>query len=830
MLIDTNGKWSPQWRGRYASAVIIVLVVVAVPCAIFDRELRAHSAHVSRQNAVTRIDEAVDEMAAYLDSQMLRYDALHGLAEVIALVRSLEAPGIPVQTAQNRLLDNLAMDGRDVLQVAIVDRNGYATWSTVVGVVTPPLDLSDRRHIQAVLLEGQTNYVSSPVMGRLSNRRSMQFAHRLRDTAGKLIGVSVVSVDPDSLISRAPKHDADIKTSLFRKDGSLVWTLPGGAASPPSETGPLSTTGTPPRSAPGDLAISRTLRRGIIVTSAMSAEALHRANAGILAGLRWRMAGLALLATAGALLGVVLLYRAERRRLGRVQQAVAEQQSAWQAEIAGGLPDMVVIWNAPHGQPTTIEFVSPASTAVIGFDPATVTADPDCLLPHPDDRPLVDGREADLRAGRQPGPGTYRLQRDDGATVWVDVVTSILPQASPSVGRWMSVYRDITERRALLGAVEKAERRLHDILASTPGVFYELTVDDSGALPVLEGLGFVSENVFGLTGYTVEELREIGAFARLTDAATAARRVELFARAIATGTAAFDYHITFRDGTHRHINDQMVFTRTHPTGGIITAFDWDVTEVDVLRQELNQAAKLAFLGEMAAGMAHELNQPLAAIGLHAATLAMSLDVLLPDHPALARTAAKVGDLVERAAGVIDRVRRFARNDAPVRVPFAPMAAIENALELAAPRLRHANVTLRRAVPPSLPMVSGDPPAFEQVILNLLGNAADAYAHTANDTPREVAIAIVEDNTRLRITISDRAGGLPPAVLSRLFEPFVTTKSAGAGTGLGLSICYRIITDMGGMLEGANCDGGARFTISLPIVTAAAPATMEHAPA
>ena len=104
--------------------------------------------------------------------------------------------------------------------------------------------------------------------------------------------------------------------------------------------------------------------------------------------------------------------------------------------------------------------------------------------------------------------------------------------------------------------------------------------------------------------------------------------------------------------------------------------------------------------------------------------------------------------------------------------------------------------------------------MEQVILNLLTNARDAVL--ANGNEMKITLVVSGDDKDVRITVSDSGGGIPENALDRIFEPFFTTKEMGKGTGLGLSVSYGIIRDMGGTIEAENADGGAKFTITLPV--------------
>ena len=135
----------------------------------------------------------------------------------------------------------------------------------------------------------------------------------------------------------------------------------------------------------------------------------------------------------------------------------------------------------------------------------------------------------------------------------------------------------------------------------------------------------------------------------------------------------------------------------------------------------------------------------------------------------------------------------------------------DALQVAETRLRASNVTVRNELPKDLPMVLGGPVRLQQVIVNLLSNAADAMDSTGG----EVELAAAYDGDAVTLTVRDHGPGVAPAIVDRIFDPFFTTKTVGSGLGLGLSISYNIVKDFGGDLRVANHpDGGAVFSVIL----------------
>jgi len=254
---------------------------------------------------------------------------------------------------------------------------------------------------------------------------------------------------------------------------------------------------------------------------------------------------------------------------------------------------------------------------------------------------------------------------------------------------------------------------------------------------------------------------------------------------------------------------------------------FDVTDTRESRAQLIQASKLATLGEMATGVAHELNQPLNIIRMaaeSAAELIEEEDELDPEF--FKRKLERIAAQTERASSIIDHMRLFGRKSGSEPDAFDPIEAVKGAVGLLGEQLRTRGITLDTEIPKSCRRVIGNAIHVEQVVLNLMTNARDAlHAMTAERPDGEgggrIILSLVEDpdNACVEISVQDNGGGVPDSIIERIFEPFFTTKDAGQGTGLGLSISYTMIKEMGGQLTVANQNGGARFSVALLLTDA-----------
>lgn len=240
-----------------------------------------------------------------------------------------------------------------------------------------------------------------------------------------------------------------------------------------------------------------------------------------------------------------------------------------------------------------------------------------------------------------------------------------------------------------------------------------------------------------------------------------------------------------------------------------------------------QSSKLATLGEMATGIAHEMNQPLAAISLAAQNLDLILEEPTPDTEYARSKVGRIQAQTERASKIVNQMRIFARQSYDQSQLFRISEHIEGALGIVSEQLRNHGIEVTQSYPDNEPCVQGDPLQFEQVMLNLFSNARDAIdshrekMREAGTLPDgwmgklDISLSVY-DETRVRLRVHDNGGGFPEDLKEQLFDPFFTTKQVGKGTGLGLSISYGIVRDMGGEIEAYNEGDGAVVELALNI--------------
>jgi C4-dicarboxylate-specific signal transduction histidine kinase len=232
------------------------------------------------------------------------------------------------------------------------------------------------------------------------------------------------------------------------------------------------------------------------------------------------------------------------------------------------------------------------------------------------------------------------------------------------------------------------------------------------------------------------------------------------------------------------------------------------------QEQLVQAAKLATLGELTTGVAHELNNPLNNAGLFVGNAIDLIELGVMDKWRIVRELRHAMQQMHKAIEIISHLRTFGRA-APVSHEVIPLKqVIERALSLMQDQFRLREVQVTVDLGPEEPLVVGNPIQLEQVFINLLTNARDAVA----ESPRKaIRISGTVDSGAVEVALADTGPGIPPGLERRIFDPFFTTKEVGKGTGLGLSITYGIVKEHGGTISVVSRPGeGATFLIHLPL--------------
>jgi PAS domain S-box-containing protein len=232
---------------------------------------------------------------------------------------------------------------------------------------------------------------------------------------------------------------------------------------------------------------------------------------------------------------------------------------------------------------------------------------------------------------------------------------------------------------------------------------------------------------------------------------------------------------------------------------------------------LSHAGRLSLVGELAASLTHEVSQPLVSIASHAAAATRWLSRETPNLEEVATSLKRITAGTQHAVRIVGKMRSFARRGELVAEPMKPHDCVADAVTLVEHEAYRQKTRIAVDIPPQLPAILGDRTQIQQVIVNIAYNAIQAM-QAAKSPDRHIAIAATADDAgAVTFTIADTGPGIPDELLSRIFQPFFSTKEEGMG--LGLSICKTIVEEHGGKLWVANGPRGATLSFSLPVVPA-----------
>lgn len=398
------------------------------------------------------------------------------------------------------------------------------------------------------------------------------------------------------------------------------------------------------------------------------------------------------------------------------------------------------------------------------------------------------------------------LLRKDGSNIICLNTVAAVRDAAGKVVRYQGALMDVTERHTMQRRLHKEQEFARRLIDSFPDLI--LVADAAGHYE------YVSPRCMEILGYDTEEALSMELGAR-THPEDLPMLLSVYGDIIA-GRQAFpsiEIRVRHKKGEWRRLrfNLSPLCDAAGKTEGVVMS-GRDITDMKRLEEQLIQTEKLAAMGQMLAGVAHELNNPLTAI--------LGATELLRDGPGTDETSRRQLDLTHRqarrAARIVQNLLEFSRPASPQKQPVGLNSIIERTLQLHEHSLRSNGISVDFQPQNDLPSILGDPNQLIQVFLNLVTNAEQAIREVR--TSGRIQIRSTRDLNRVRITVQDDGTGIKPDILTRIFDPFYTTKRPGGGTGLGLSICASIIREHRGTIDAETLPaGGAAFTIYLPAV-------------
>jgi PAS domain S-box-containing protein len=445
------------------------------------------------------------------------------------------------------------------------------------------------------------------------------------------------------------------------------------------------------------------------------------------------------------------------------------------------------------GNPTLVTMLGyPSKTELLSVDPKALNFDPD--------QSPVLGRGADDRGGVRTREITLR-RRDGSAAICLDTSRAVWDEAGTII-RYQGTLTDVTEQRKMEEQLRQQEQFRQKLLESFPDLI--LVVD------LEERYTFASSRIRDLLGYRPEEL--VGR--KIEDLQDHSPEFLSLYRDVSSGKqlfAASEYGALHRDGTWRTMraSASQFFDSENKLSGVIISVR-DITVEKKLEQQIIQSERLAAMGQMIGGFAHELNNPLTAI--------LGVSELLREgesNESRARQLTMLHQQARRATEIVQNLMYFSRPPAPGKTPVNLSELVDRTLHLHAYSLRKSNITVDFLADQGLPQVTGDPHQLMQVFLNLMLNAEQAIREARDKGT--LRIRLRKTDGHIQVIFEDDGPGIAPEILPNIFDPFYTTKRPGRGTGLGLSICKAVLKEHAGNIEAASAPGGgAIFTVSLPI--------------
>jgi len=401
------------------------------------------------------------------------------------------------------------------------------------------------------------------------------------------------------------------------------------------------------------------------------------------------------------------------------------------------------------------------------------------------------------------------LNKDGEPAHWI-VNTSPIKNDKGEIVAAMEMNIDITPRKILEEKLEQSEKKYFAIFDNIPNPVFVLDVN---TLEILD----CNESVQVVYGYTKDEVIKRSFLELFAD-----KEKGNYASILRTSAVLNQARHINKAGEPLFVNIR-ISPSEYPGRKVLLVTTSDITKRLETEQQLIQAGKMATLGEMATGVAHELNQPLTVIKTAGSYLMKKVNKNETiDDDILFTMAQEIDSNVDRATKIINHMREFGRKSDIILEQVQVNAVLKRAFEILGQQLKTRGIEVVWNLEPDLPMILADSRRLEQVIINLLLNARDALDEKWQSPEYEKGKKKIELNTRTEdktvvVIVSDTGSGIPEAYLDKVFDPFFTTKEVGHGTGLGLSISYGIIQECEGSIQAvSNANGGTRFIIKFPI--------------
>jgi histidine kinase len=422
-------------------------------------------------------------------------------------------------------------------------------------------------------------------------------------------------------------------------------------------------------------------------------------------------------------------------------------------------------------------------------------------IPCPVEKTFKDGRS---HYGEETG-----LNKDGRLTHWI-VRTSPIKNPKGEIIAAMEMSLDITERKLLEEKLKASEKKYHEIFNNMPNPVFVL---DMESLKILD----CNASVRAVYGYNKMETVNRSFLDLFLENDRNKYALEIKKSAVINQVK----HRT-KDGKTVFVNIR-ISPSNYPGKKVFLAMTSDITKRLETEQQLIQTSKMATLGEMATGLAHELNQPLSVIKTASSFSVKKIDRNEPiEDETLFNLLLKIDSNVDRATNIINHMRQFARKSDMEMQKVHVNDVMKRAFEIFSQQLKLRGIEVLWDIKKNLPKINADPSRLEQVFINLLINARDAIdekwdSRLSKPGQKNIMLKTTCDEQNVICEVCDTGSGIPEPIVDKIFEPFFTTKEVGKGTGLGLSISYGIVKECRGSIHiKPNDPEGACFVLKFPI--------------
>lgn len=401
--------------------------------------------------------------------------------------------------------------------------------------------------------------------------------------------------------------------------------------------------------------------------------------------------------------------------------------------------------------------------------------------------------------------------KDGSPAHWIVHSTPIF-NAKGEIVAAMEMSLDITARKQLEDKLEASEKKYHAIFNNIPNPVFVLDFDTFEILDC-------NRSVRAVYDCSEHEMKHKSFLDLFQDDDKTVQAIQMKTRSVINQARHVNH-----DGRTIFVSIRQSVSESEGRKVLLVTTN-DITKRLEAEQQLHQAGKLATLGEMATGVAHELNQPLSVIKTVSSFFLKKIDRNQAiDQETLQTMLRKVDSNVDRATKIITHMRLFARKSDVKLVYTQINDVLDRAFDIFKQQLKVRGIEVIWEAAEGLPKIMVDPDRLEQVFINLLINARDALEdkwagkdHEKRDA--RITIRTLQRDGYIRVEVIDTGPGIPDDYVDKIFDPFFTTKEVGKGTGLGLSISYGIVKDCNGSIRVTrDRDGGARFILEFPIET------------